>query len=209
MNGRTQLKGSFPISHPAITSPPLDSRSQICLSLPTSSLLHLGYSHRWVSLWISLISTHFPHGGQHSWLHEGTIQWTFAVFATVVHQAFTQHSWNISYGPTSFKSYWNAFNKGSSRSQWGSGCVHCPWFRQYCTGFPTIWKPGSQNRLILEPGFKSVDTVRRWGTVPSKDGQSEGKEQRPRARQRHCNSIARSRVSNPALCSIQRPLHWH
>lgn len=83
--------------------------------------------------------------------------------------------------PTFFKSYWNAFNEGSSRSQRGSGCVHCPWFRQYCTGFPTIWKPGSQNRLILEPGFTSPDAVRRWGTDPSKGGQSEGRERRFRA----------------------------
>lgn len=95
-----------------------------------------------------------------------------------------------------FKSHRNGLKKGSSRSQWGSGCVHCPWFRQYCTGFPTSWKPGSQNRLILEPGFKSSDAVLRWGTDPPKRGQSEGKEHRCRACQQHSGSITKSMISN-------------
>lgn len=67
----------------------------------------------------------------------------------------------VSMVPNFFKSHQSAFNEGSSRSQRGSGCVHCPWLRQCCTGFPTIWKPGSQKRVTLEPGFKSADAVRR------------------------------------------------
>lgn len=94
--------------------------------------------------------------------------------------------------------------KDSLRSQWGSGCVHCPWFRQYCTGFPTIWKPGSQNRLTLEPGFKSTDAVRRWGTDPSKGGQSKGREHRCRTGQQHISSAIKSRGPNPILYQHRR-----
>lgn len=44
--------------------------------------------------------------------------------------------------------------------------------RQCWTEFPTIWKPGSQERLTFDPGFKSDEEARRCGTDPCKDGQS-------------------------------------
>lgn len=117
---------------------------------------------------LCILIIHLPHGTWPSLLHRARTWWMFAVFGT----GDNEHLSSI------LQSHPSELNKGCSRSQWGSGCVHCPWFKQYCTGFPTIWKPGSQNRLTLEPGFRSPDAVLRCGTAPSKDGQSGGREHR-------------------------------
>lgn len=46
MTGCTQLERAFPVSYPAVTRLSWGSSSQLCLPFPSSSLSHLGCSHR-------------------------------------------------------------------------------------------------------------------------------------------------------------------
>lgn len=181
-----------------------------CLPFPpTQFLCQLWCMHKWWSLGIAI--AHLPQDTRHTGLtaqRKCSINIFFICNCEVpsFYRAFLK---SVLLVPVFFKGYPNASNRGDSRSQWGSGCVHCPWFRQCCTGFPTIWKPGSQNRLTLEPGFKSTEVVLRWGMDPSSGGQSEGREHRYRAcQQRSGVGLGQGFL---ILCNSSNgePLYWH